>query len=138
MEQRDYLLQQIQQLARVLAKISADLAGWNPQGDIVLYLAQVEEQLITESDLDLEAIMLLENSELPNFLSDTFNDNEASLTHLAEIFAYKGQYQKEYSKAYYIKSLAIYEYLNTVTKTYHIERQDKIKMLQETLINLKK
>lgn len=139
MEQRDYLLRQIDQLGRVLGKILADLLGLKNQGHISEGIAVADQTIRKELDLDIDALTsiptekfietLQEDKKLSN---DNFDKLGDILFLLAEELDDKGT-DSEKKKKLFEKTLAIYEHLDKTDSTYSFDRHLKIEKIKNAL-----
>ena len=134
MEQQDYLKRQIDQLARILGKVLTLLPGLNKNGQLT-YAYEASEQIIkTELDIDIRRLINMPSDELINYLKSEKYYTNQNLGKLADILFLTAQYATDNDKqSLYLKSLSVFEYLETAEKTYAIDRQLKIKQIRELL-----
>jgi len=140
MEQRDYLMRQIEQLARVLGKVLFDLLGLKNRGKISESIETTTRSLISELDIDLEKLVSIKRDELIDTLISQMRFNNGNLEILAEILMQTGDNFYEINNAHKGESfcqtsLLIYEYLEKSDNTYSFERKEKVEKLK-TLLNL--
>jgi len=87
MEQRDILLDEIQQFGRVWGKIFATFLDLKAKGDITLAIQTTNQQLQSELDIDIDELINFTPKELENYAKEKqFADNQ--LDELAE-YLYK-------------------------------------------------
>ena len=134
MEQRDYLMRQIEQFARVLGKILFDLLGLKNKGDISESIEFTTRSLISELNIDLEKLTSIKRDELIDTLICKMGFNNGNLEILAEILMQTGDNyykMKNFHKgeSFCQTSLTIYEYLDKSDNTYSFDRKEKMKSL---------
>jgi hypothetical protein len=137
MEQEDWLMRQIKQLARVLGKMLADMLGIKSMGQAGERLAIANEALRSELDLDVDKMLEIPTSEFIETIRRDARWNFDNLETLADIFVLiaegpdrKGKLAEMQSKLYE-KVLAIYEYLDVASSTYSLERGRKIEEISK-------
>ena len=138
MEQRDYLMRQIEQMGRVLGKILADLIGLKQQGQVSEGMGIVEQTLKSELDIDIYELIKIPVDDFvetlkkdKNFADENLDSFADLLFHIAGIFNQKGGNQK--AKDLFQRSLVIYEYLHETQNTYSFERFNKIQDFKKIL-----
>jgi hypothetical protein len=134
MEQRDYLIRQIEQFGQVLGKVLFDLLGLKNKGDISESIEFTTRLLISELDVDLEKLVSIKRDELIDALICKKGFNNENLEILAEILMQTGDnYFKiknlHKGEIFCQTSLTIYEYLDKSDKTYSFDRKEKMKSL---------
>lgn len=136
MEQRDYLLREINQLGKVLGKMIAGLLRLK-QGDVAMQGVEVVNQsLKSEIDLDLDLLMTVEPDRLIGFLIKDKGFNEDNLDKLAEIlFMIAGDMTEDnpVRNSYYERCLVIYEYLDKTQQIYSFDRYLKLEQIKTNL-----
>jgi hypothetical protein len=139
MEQRDYLMRQIEQFARVLGKVLFDLIGLKNKGKIGESIEITTRSLVSELDIDLDELVSIKRDELINTLIDKMGFNNRNLDILSEIFMQMGDnffktnnFHK--GESFCQISLIIYEYLEKSDNVYSFDRKEKMKTLK-TLLN---
>ena len=134
MEQQDYLKRQIDQLARVLGKVLTLLPGLNNNGQLTYAYDASDQILKTQLEIDIRRLIDMPSDELINYLKSEKYYTNQNLEKLADIFFLMAQYAPDNDKqSLYLKSLSIFEYLETAEKTYALDRQLKIKQIRELL-----
>jgi len=138
MEQRDYLMRQIEQLGQVLAQMLAWLIGIRQKGGGSLGLEEIEQTYKSELDVDIEELIQIPEKDLITFLK---RKNEYLETHL-EIIAdilyetalnYFKHEKSEEGKNLLRKAIVILEYLQSYSKDYSLNRILKIENYNRTL-----
>lgn len=143
MFQEDYLLRQINQLARALGKLVFDFIGIKNTGLIEEYHQVADKILKEEIDYNLTELLDIPDDEFMSHLlrKDGFNDTNLNL--LADLFYEMGSYlPKKEALTYLKKAFILYQYVENHDSTYSFERRKKIedtilKMNNEKLKGLK-
>jgi hypothetical protein len=137
MKQDDYFLNQIDILGRILGKVLADLLMLKNQGNILDGIEIAQQQLISELDLDLNEIILLSPEKLIPFLNKKFNFKVENLDKIAEILFKIGVKIKSENtnntNNYLTSALTIFNYTNTKSSTFSIEKMNKIEKIKSIL-----
>lgn len=136
MEQRDYLKAQIDQMGKALAKILSDLMGLKTKNEPQGALNQVNQQLKTQVDLDLDKLLKFSADERQVFLeSDTFN--AANLEKLAKILEEMGNLAAEnradYVSAYFKLALELLNSADEISKAISLERIQEKQNLEKLI-----
>lgn len=136
MEQKDYLLREIEKMGLLLRQLLNALTG-NTGNSAISALQQVEEtneQLISEIGLDLNRILALHNSELLPYINQLKGIDNQNRELLADILYQQGVSNNgNRRKDYLEKSLHLYEYCRLADKTYSIDREFKIELVKRML-----
>ena len=137
---QDYLKRQIEQAARVLRKILADLTGFKNQGNPGEGLEMTRTALKREFNIDIERLNEISNDTFMDTLHNTDTLYLANYEKLADVlYEYANGYaqgQEEYAKDVYKKILAIYDYLNeSGGATFSFERHFKEQKIKNLLQN---
>ncbi len=136
MEQKDYLLREIEKIGLLLKMIFNKIAGKEEN-----YALTVENQfeeakglLLHEIGFDIDIFLSLEKSEIEHYISK-FNGISGSNTELlADILRVMGM--KTYSsmtKEYLERALKLYEFCNSLDKTFSLDRERKINEIKNAL-----
>ncbi len=135
MQQRDIIKDQIEQLGKVLGKLTALILGFDG-GDILEGINQVVEEFDTELNLDLKKLIGLEQEEFKQSLKDKFQNFEEPLSQLGNLLFEIGNHcgpEGALRQQYLQKALWTFEYINTVSATFSMERMGKIGELKKLL-----
>ena len=138
MEQRDYLMRQIEQLGEVLAVMLARLLGIKQEGDASMGLEELRQTYKSELDLNVEELIKIPKEEI---IECFLRKNKLMIHHLekiAELLQATGENLISYDRLkdgnnVLEKSLYILEYLQTTSKIYSMNRVMKIEYLKEML-----
>ena len=134
MEQKDYLLREIEKIGMVLRAILNSLIGKKEEIEININFEKTNEQLINEIGFDLEKFLSLDLSSSKDYLSNFNGINTTNLVLIAEIISQFGiNEQTENKKIYLEKALQIYELCNLTDKTFSFERESKINKIRNIL-----
>jgi len=134
MEQEDYLKRQIDQIGRVLGKLLSDLLGLRSCRHAMDGIEISNQILKSESDIELQAIIDTNSSNLINVLKSEMHFNNDNLEKLANIFLLiDNSSQGKYNDRLLTHCLTIFEYLENADRTYSIERQLKIKEIRNRM-----
>lgn len=138
MEQRDYLMRQIEQAGKVLAKVMADLTGLKNQGKLHEGIEQAEQSLRDEMDLSIENLtgipldqMIHALMEKEHMFAENFEQLADLLVEVAEGYGQQGSLEK--SKALYQRALALYEYVDEAGSAFSFNRHSKMQKIKELL-----
>ncbi len=135
MEQEDYLKRQIDQLGRVLGKILSDVLGFANKGQTSLGIDITNQTLKKELDINIQELIDIETDIFIKTLKSEKKFANNNLDQLAEILLLLADSSKQDKdkKNIYVKCLRIYEYLESVEKTYSFDRQMKIEKIKNVL-----
>ncbi|KPK87283.1 MAG: hypothetical protein AMS27_03010 [Bacteroides sp. SM23_62_1] len=138
MEQRDYLMRQIEQLGEVLAVMLARLLGIKQKGNASLGLEELRQTYKSELDLDVEELIRIPKEKIVETFLKKNKLMEHHLETIAELLQVTGEDLISYDRVkdgnnILEKSLYILEYLQTTSKVYSINRVMKIGYLKNML-----
>lgn len=143
MEQKDYLMRQIEEAGRVLAEAMAKLTGFKNQGQVREGIEKTSLELQNQMDIgfqelnDLEADHLLTHLEKNDkIFPENYEKLAELLTEVAEGMAQ--QNKKEEAKSMYEKVLSIYQYLEEYESAFSFDRfakMEKIRAAKDELQN---
>ncbi len=127
MEQHDYLQRLIEQLGRVLGKISYYLLGLKNQGQIEDGIEITNQTLKGELDFDIQELTNIPTDNFIETLQTKKGISNENLNKLADILLLIAENrQNKDDKMLYEKCLTIYEYLEKAENVYSLIRQEKI------------
>jgi hypothetical protein len=135
MEQQDFLMRQIDQLSRVLAKLLADLVGPS-KGQVSESIEVTNQTLKTEIDLNIEELMTIPEDKFIETLRSKRQLSNNDLDAIAHIFYSLGEMQQDAEQKYKLQQLAltIYDYLDFNNTTYSLDRHLKMKQIRNAII----
>lgn len=133
MEQKDYLLREIEKIGTVMRAILNRFTGNTENLAITVEnrFEQTKEQLFDETGLDLDEFLKLDMSETKEFISHFKGINIVNLELLAEILFHLGMENKSGNENTILsKALILFELCNEIDKTYSTERENKINLIK--------
>jgi hypothetical protein len=134
MEQRDYLLKQVEHLGQVLGKILSKLLDIRKR--CTVNIIAVSRIFSEEIDFSIEKLYGIENYNLINVLKDEMNLDIKNLEKLADIFLIVAEsINNNEDKKFYQMGLIIFQYIEKTESTYSFERNQKINKIQAQLNN---
>jgi len=138
MEQRDYLMRQIEQAGRALAKVMADLTGLKNQGKVHEGIEQAEQSLQDELDLSIEKMtgipldqFIHTLKEKEHMFAENFEQTADLLVEIAEGYRQQGSLEK--SRALYQRALVLYEYVEEAGSSFSFNRHSRMQKIKELL-----
>lgn len=126
MLRKDYLVSQIEELAKFMAKLLASLSGLTLDEAI-----ESVETALAERGLVLNDILHLEDSELIKTLKQNPAFDSGNIENLTDILIALGD--KSDDVKWYAKSLFLLEYINASDKIFSLGRNAKIEYLKSRL-----
>ena len=135
MEKRDYIMEQIKQLGRVLGMILAGILKLKERGKYSEIHRYVENEMKDQLDLNFHHLADLSDDQ---FINTMIRERKLSLEGvetLAEIFLELGEIQESDDLKYkYLKrALFIYEFLSENSETYSLSWTYKIKYIKDLM-----
>lgn len=129
MEQKDYLLREVEKIGALLKMIFKKLIS----GDVNYSLAlekqfdQAKGQMINEIGFDLEKFLSLDKTETGEYIAKIEGFNVQNIELLADILKEVGlKVKNDISEIYLDKALQLYELCSSMDKTYSYDRENKI------------
>lgn len=136
MEQKDYLLREIEKIGMVLQAILNRLTGKGGNTAITLEnsFEDTSELLLKDVEFDLPIFLESDESESRDYLARFKGMNTANLELLAEILYQTGVNEQEDKKCVFLKkAIMLYELCESSDKTFSFERERKIKVIKSFL-----
>jgi hypothetical protein len=136
MEQKDYLMREIEKIGLLLRSILGSLVNINENLSIeVQYpFEQAKELLIHEINFDLEKFLTLDESATKKYLSEFTGINSSNLELLAEIvFQFGISEQCDNKRIFLEKALQLYELCSYTDKTFSSQRESRINEIKNRL-----
>lgn len=133
MEQKDYILREIEKMAAILGAIRQKLFGGsdNLSLSIEKQFEDTKDMLLKDAGFDLEKFMSLDKAEGNAYLSSIKGFSIDNIELLAECVAGIGSgSNSDLSRQYYEKALQLYQYCNDKSKTFSLEREEKIEAIK--------
>lgn len=130
MEQQDYLKRQIDQMARVLGKIIADITGLKDQGKVNEGMEIADQTLKSELTMDMGDLLKIPKDEFIDTLLNKKQLQPENLEQFAEMLSeladgWLKQDAGEKAKDLYEKALAIYDYIEETGSAFSFARNMK-------------
>ena len=136
MEQKDFLLREIERLGQVITAIRQKLLGGNNRLAISVEkeVDDAKGMLLAEVEVDLDKLLDLNKEETADYVNSFKGFNAVNIELLAEYMAQVGfKMQSDKSKIYLEKALQLYELTNVKSETYSFEREKSISMVRDAL-----
>lgn len=136
MEQKDYLLREIEKIGLIISAIRQKLFGGSGNLSVTVenQFETLKEMLLTETNFDLDKFLSLNIEESNGYICSFKGFSAENIEHLAECISemclrdnYRG------SKKYLEKALQLYELCNSKSKTYSLERETTINSIKSVL-----
>ncbi len=136
MEQRDYLLREIEKIGALLKMIFNKITHKDENNAITSErkLQESKEMLLKEVGIDIDKFLSFDESEIKQYMSQFDGFNVSNIEYLADILNELGM-DSSITKEYLKKALKLYELCNSLDKTFSFERERKIDELKNTLIS---
>jgi hypothetical protein len=140
MEQKDYILREIEKIGTVVRAILGRITG-NEQMEAIHVgqeFEQTTEWMMQETDLNLSKVLTLEKEPLKEYLSSYKGFNVANLELIAEIFYQTGIRSPVDKKEKFLrKALQIYELCSDADHTFSFDRERKMNEIRKLLYEIK-
>ncbi len=136
MEQKDYLLREIEKIGLIIRHIWQKLFGGNENTSLTVEkkMNDVSEMLLNETGFDLNKFMLLNTQESNDYIVDFKGFSVENIELLADLMTQICfQRNSSDSKIYLEKALQLYELCNLKSSTYSLTRENKIDALKEAI-----
>jgi hypothetical protein len=138
MEKRDYLIQQIEQLGQVLARMLSFLLGIKNKGEAAFRLEEIRKTYRDQLDLSIELVLETPAENLIEMLTGKVEFLDSHLDKMGDILKetadlYHLAGEEEYAPELYAKALLIYEHLQASGNAFSMERMNKITELKTIL-----
>ena len=131
MEQKDYLVREIEKIGSVFRAILNRLIVETVTKKTV---EKTDEQLLEEIDFDIKYFLTLSKSEVEDYISKYEGLDAVNLELLAEIILQISITEDCDNKEVFLnKALQLFELCNLADKTYSFERGEKIESIKEQL-----
>jgi hypothetical protein len=136
MEQKDYLLREIEKIGLLLKMIFNKIAGKEEN-----YALKVENQfeeakglLLSEIGFDIDTFLSIEKSEIEQYISEFNGIKGSNIELLADILRVIGmKTDNAMTKEYLERALKLYESCNSFDKTFSFDRERMINEIRNAL-----
>ena len=136
MEQKDYLLREIEKIGLIMSAIRQKIFGGKENTAITLE-SQVEAAkglLLNETDFDLDIFLDLNKEESDKYISSFEGFSVENIELLAECISQIGfSDNPNNSRKYLEKALQLYELCKLKSKTYSFERETNVMKIKSAL-----
>ncbi|MDD3687188.1 MAG: hypothetical protein PHE56_10530 [Bacteroidales bacterium] len=136
MEQKDYMLREIEKIGKIISAIRRKLFGGDDNPEIITEQERTElsEMLLEEINFDLDKFFNLNFDESIEYLNSFEGFNTENIESLAELISEIGfADNSEQAKKILEKSLQLYELVILQSKTFSFDREMKIQMIKDAL-----
>ncbi len=133
MEQKDYLLKEIEKIRLLLRAILNSIIGRNENLALTLesQFEDTKDLVFDEIGFDIESFLTLSESASKDYFSQFKGFSTENLEVLAEILFTIGINTKSEKKKIYLeKTLELYKLCNSIDKTFSFERENKIEIVK--------
>ncbi len=132
MPREDSLMRQISELGFALKRLMERMKGGGSGGGLTLDSDTVDSALTAEMGFGLDVLLAVEPENTISFLLENPGFSADNLELFADYLAQIGR-EKEYQENLYRKAVTIYDYVNTATATFSMDRQNKILAIRTKL-----
>ncbi len=129
MEQKDYLLREIEKIGVLLRAILSLFTREEENFAIKIdrKFDDTTEQLFNETGFDLNYFLSMQESQIKEYISRFNGLNTQNIELIADVIYHFGVKDlTSVRKTYFKKALHLYEFCNNLDKTFSFERQKKI------------
>ncbi len=132
MERRDYLLREIEKIGVLMRALRQKLFGGEKENFSVApewQIANLKEMLLSDTNLDLDKLLSLDQEKTQAYLSEVSGFNVANIELLAQTLAEIGF--DHHSAPFLEKALQLFEICNLLDRTWSPERESNIRRIKE-------
>jgi len=137
MEQKDYLLREIEKIGAIISAIRQRLFGGDNQNLAITIEKQVEDMkgmLLYETSFDLDKFLILNTIDSNEYITSLKGYSIENIEILAECMYQIGfSDTSSNSKIYMERALQLYELCSLESKTYSLQRESNIAALKDAL-----
>lgn len=136
MEQKDYILREIEKIGLIISSIRQKLFGGKENLSLTIEnkISDVSGMLLEESDFNLNIFLSLNTEESNEYISSFKGFSNENIELLADcIYEICMTDNSSDSKQYLDKALQLYELCNLKSKTYSLKRENRIITIMNTL-----
>ncbi len=133
MEQKDYILREIEKIGTIIQYIRQKLFGGNTAqtNNSEISVDDITQVVKNELNFDIQKLDSLNDDELEKYLLNFKGFNTENIENLANLLYYVADNKDiEDKKPYFRKSLRLYEFVNKKTKTFSLQRENIISELK--------
>jgi hypothetical protein len=139
MEQKDYLMREVEKIGLVMNAIRQKLFGGKGNLAITLemQIADAKDMLLNDANFDLDKFLNSSIEESNKYIAGFNGFNDANIDLLANYLFQIGLNNKsDDSKKYLEKALQLFEFCNLHDKTYSVEREANMKTIKNVLFSV--
>ena len=139
MEQRDYLLREIEKIGAIVSAFRQIIFGSGENTAITIenQVKEAKGMLLNELSFDFDAFLLLSEEESKEYINNFVGFSVENIELLAECISEIGFNDKSVnSTKYLMKALQLYNLCNLKSATYLFEREAKINTIRETITSI--
>jgi hypothetical protein len=136
MEQKDYILREIEKIGAIISAIRQKLFGGkeklaiNTENEV----KEAAGMLMDSLNFDLHKFLEFDNEKSIQYLNGFKGFNEDNLEEFSAVMAQIGfSCETNKAKNYLQKALLLYNHINSKTKTFSFERENNIKRIEDML-----
>jgi len=136
MQQKDYLLREIEKIGLLLKMIFNKIAGKEENYALTIenQFEEEKELLLHEIGFNIDIFLLLEESGIEQYISKFDGIRGSNIELLADILKVMGmKTDSAITKEYLVRALKLYELCNSLDKTFSFDRESKISEIKNAL-----
>ena len=134
MEQRDFVLREIEKIGAMLLALIGKLKSVSPGIQFAVERVRIDSDLKSITGLSMEEILTLPVEDIASRLMGDSRFNDVNMERVAEIMALMADHLPEIeSEQAMERELGILELIEREGKTYSFERQSRIALLKEIM-----
>ena len=136
MQQKDYLLREIEKIGLLLKMIFNKIAGKEENYALTVenQFEEEKELLLHETGFNIDVFLLIEESGIEQYISEFDGIRGSNIELLADILKAMGdKTDSAKTKEYLKRALRLYELCNSIDKTFSFDRERKINEINNAL-----
>jgi len=136
MQQKDYLLREIEKIGLLLKMIFNKIAGKEENYALKVenLFEEEKELLLHETGFNIDVFLLIEESGIEQYISKFDGIRGSNIELLADILKAMGEKtDSAKTKEYLKRALRLYELCNSIDKTFSFDRERKISEIKNAL-----
>jgi hypothetical protein len=136
MPYEDYLMREIAKIGAMLRAILGIMIRRKENFAITIedVISETKDKLLTELNFDLDLFLAMNDQDSKEYLSKYQGFNAENLELLGDVLYKFGLQEDNQVKNLYLeKSLQVYKTCNSMDKTFSIERQKKVKLIEDLI-----
>lgn len=133
MEQKDYILREIEKIGTLLIYLIEKFKKSNTQLENDENIVLVNTELVEKSGINIENLLTIKEENFDKIISLNKGFNFENIELLADLLFTIGNEENTIKKTYLNKALELYNYINTKTKTFSFDREEKMNTIKNLL-----